>query len=128
VTVTPNITKTPTPTVTPGVPDLVISNIAGAGAVSLAGGALQQYTVTITNTGNGATGTFRCSYTGQDGVETELGIVSGLNAGESIALVANVTFTTTGSTFILAKADVDNQISEISEVNNSAALPVNVGA
>jgi uncharacterized protein YraI len=126
---TPQPTFTPRPptvTVTPGRPDLVITTIAGVTSVALPGDANQTYAITITNTGSGPSGSFVNTFTGPDGVEVDLGAVSNLNAGESIVLTRAVTFTAAGGFTLRARADTGNQVTEVSEVNNSADLQVSV--
>ncbi|MEO8606404.1 MAG: CARDB domain-containing protein [Chloroflexota bacterium] len=125
---TPQPTFTPRPqaTNTPGTPDLVITSIAGATDVVLADAPTQTYSITVTNTGSGPSGTFVNVFTGADGVEVDLGTVSNLNAGESIVLTKSVTFTATGSFTLKARADSGNQVTEVSEVNNNASLVVSV--
>lgn len=119
-------TLTPRPTNTPGTPDLVISSISGEEQISLATEATQTYAVAITNTGSGPAGQFRVRYTGPDGTENDLGVVASLNAGETIVLNVEVTFTATGSIPISARADTDSQVTEVSEVNNNGTLFIRV--
>lgn len=121
---TPQPTFTPRPpqaTNTPGTPDLVITSIAGATNVTLTD---ETYSVTVTNTGSGPSGSFVNTFTGADGVEDDLGTVSNLNAGESIVLTVTVSYTAAGSFTLRARADTGNQVTEVSEVNNSATLQV----
>lgn len=122
----PTFTPRPQPTNTPGRADLVITSIAGATSLVLADSPDQTYSITITNTGSGPSGSFVNSFTGPDGVEGDLGAVSNLNAGESIVLTVNVTFTATGNITLRAVADSGTQVAEVSEVNNSATLTVTV--
>ena len=121
---TPQATFTPKPTNTPGVPDLVITSIAGNTSITLPDDANQTYSVTITNTGSGPSGSFENTFTGPDGATVDLGAVSGLDAGQSIVLTVTVAYTTTGNFTLSAKADSANQVTEVSEVNNSASLSV----
>lgn len=124
-TAIPTSTTVP-PTNTPGRPDLVITSITGPTSVDIAtNGATQRYNVTITNTGSGPSGSFVNDFSGPSGT-TDLGTVSGLNAGESISLTIDVTFTGAGSINLGAVADSGGQVSEISEVNNNASLTVTV--
>jgi len=53
-------------------------------------------------------------------------VVAGLNAGETIVLNVEVTFTATGSIPISARADTDSQVTEVSEVNNNGTLFIRV--
>ncbi len=123
------ITKTPTPTptitVTPGKADLVISSIAGPTSTTVADSPVT-YSVTITNTGSGPTGSFANKVTLPNGSDADLGVVSNLNAGESISLNIEISFTAAVSYTLIAKVDTNSQVNEISEVNNTATLLVTV--
>jgi hypothetical protein len=124
---TPTPTNTPVATNTPGRPDLVITNISGPTNVNAADG-VQTYSVTITNTGSGASGAFANRVSLPDGSLSDLGVVANLAAGESISLNFTVDFSVVGAgTFGLeAQTDSEGQVAEISEVNNNAALRVTV--
>ncbi len=124
---TPTPTNTPAATNTPGRPDLVITNISGPSTVNAADG-LQTYSVTISNTGSGASGAFANRVSLPDGSLSDLGVVANLAAGESISLNFTVDFSVVGpGTYGLeAQTDSEGQVAEISEVNNSAALRVTV--
>ncbi len=124
-TFTSQPSKTPAPTSTPGKPDLVITSIGGPTDVALPSSAVT-YAVTITNTGAGPSGSFANQVTLPDGTTADLGVVSNLNAGESISLNVNYTFTTAGTYQIQAKADSGDQVTEISEVNNTGSLIIKV--
>jgi uncharacterized protein YraI len=124
----PTFTPRPQPTNTPGRADLVVTTIAGATSVTLSSGADQTYSVTITNTGSGPSGSFVNTFTVPDGTTTDLGTVSNLNAGESITLTITVHFPAAGSYTLVARADTGNQVGEISEVNNSGTLQVTAAA
>jgi len=118
---------TPTITLTPGVPDLVVASIVGEQEVVLSGETIRQYSVTITNTGAGATGQFSNTLTVQPGnIQIDLGNVGGLNPSQSILLQVNVTFNASGNYSLAVQADSGAQISEFSEVNNSAIYSVTV--
>ena len=84
------------------------------------------YSVTVTNTGSGPSGTFVNKVTLPDGTDGDLGAVSNLNAGESIILNIAITFTAAGPYTLQARVDTANQVIEVSEVNNSGSLPVSV--
>lgn len=125
----PTITRTPTPTptitVTPGKADLVISSVAGPTSTTVAASPVI-YSVTITNTGSGASGSFTNKVKLPSGVDADLGVVANLNAGESISLNIEITFTTATSYTLIATVDSNSQVNEISEVNNTATLLVSV--
>lgn len=121
-------TRTPTITATPGRPDLVVQNIVGPTAIVIPSGhtqVKQTYAITITNAGLGPSGQFTPVLTFED-VEFELAVVSNLNAGESIVLNYEITFTSAGNFDIRVNPDPDNDIEEISEANNLGILPVAV--
>lgn len=128
-TAIPTITKTPTPTptitVTPGKADLVISSIAGPTSTTVAASPVT-YSVTITNTGSGPSGSFANKVKLPNGTDADLGVVSNLNAGESISLNIEITFTAATSYTLIATVDTSGQVNEISEVNNTATLLVTV--
>ncbi len=128
--------QVPTNTPTPGLPDLVVTNLSlvgsslqlGAGNTPVSG----TFSVTITNTGASATGQFNNTITVTDpsstSTESPLGVVSSLNPGESIVLNISLTFSLSGTHTIQVKADSDSQITETSEVNNTAITTVDVAA
>jgi hypothetical protein len=124
-TATPTPTPTPTISPTPGKADLVISSIAGPTEVTLPSDAVT-YAVTITNTGSGPSGQFANKFTLPGGTETDLGVVANLSPNESISLTILVSFSSSGTFSLTARADSSNQISEVSEVNNVGILSVTV--
>lgn len=123
------ITRTPTPvptiTVTPGKADLVISSIAGPTNTTVAASPVT-YSVTITNTGSGPSGSFANKVRLPTGMDGDLGVVSNLNAGESISLTIEITYTTPTSYTLIAMVDTGAQVNEVSEVNNTATLLITV--
>ncbi len=125
----PTITKTPTPTptitVTPGKADLVISSIAGPTSTTVAASPVT-YSITITNTGSGPSGSFSNKIKLPSGTDADLGVVSNLNAGESISLNIDITYTAATSYTLIATVDSNSQVNEISEVNNTATLLITV--
>lgn len=128
-TAVPTITRTPTPvptiTVTPGRADLVISSIAGPTNTTVAASPVT-YSVTITNTGSGPSGSFSNKVRLPSGMDGDLGVVSNLNAGESISLTIELTYTAATSYTLIAMVDTGSQVNEVSEVNNTATLLINV--
>ncbi len=123
---------TPTSTRTPGPADLVISSINGPATVTLGAGnapVTENYAVTITNTGQSGTGQFSNIINLQPGgSDTPLGVVAGLNPGESILLTISLTFTAAGNYTLQARADSDAVVVEQSEVNNVGILSITVNA
>lgn len=122
---TPTPTPTPTISPTPGKADLVISSVAGPTSVTLPSDSVT-YAVTITNTGSGPSGQFANKFTLPNGTETDLGVVANLNPGESISLSILVSFSGAGTVNLTARADSNNQVAEVSEVNNVGILSVTV--
>lgn len=130
-TFTPTFTRTPVPP-TPGTSDLVVASITGPTLVTIPAGESSvsvTYSVTIANTGSAGTGQFSNTITIlPGGTAQDLGVVSNLSAGESIALSAALEFTTPGSFTVRVLADSDSQVNELSEVNNIGTLDVVVQA
>jgi hypothetical protein len=130
-TPTPNVTNTPSPptnTPTPQRPDLVVTGIFGETTVTLGGNAsvARTYSVTITNVGLGSSGQFSATLTVNNGTPLELGVVGGLESGQSVTLTREVTFTSAGTYNLRVDADPANQVLEVSEVNNRGDLTVTV--
>jgi hypothetical protein len=126
-TIPPTFTRTPVPP-TPGLPDLVVASIVGPTTLTIPAGETTvsgNYSVTIANTGSGGTGQFANSITVlPGGTAQDLGVVSSLGAGESIALTQAMLFDAPGNYTLRVLADSDSQVNEISEVNNIGTLDV----
>lgn len=129
-TFTPIPTNTPVPslTPTPGRPDLIVTRIGGETALTIPQGlteVTQQYAVTVTNFGIGATGQFdvRMTFNGQ---QIDLGVVANLNPGESIILTRDLTFTAAGNYDIRVDVDPNNVVQEVSDINNRGDISVTV--
>ncbi|CAG1770216.1 hypothetical protein BAC2_00894 [uncultured bacterium] len=134
-TVVPTSTLTltaPPPTVTPGPADLLVTNIVGSNVLTLGAGdapVTSSYSVTITNAGSSPTGQFNNTIAvNPGGAATPLGVVASLAPGESILLNVSLTFSSAGNYTIQAQADSDNQVTELSEVNNAGVFNVTVSA
>jgi len=129
-TLTPSVT--PSITVTPGLPDLVITSVTGAQVLTLNAGntpVTSSYTVQITNTGSGTSGQFANTIQVlPGGTELSLGVVGGLESGQSIVLQIDLTFTAAGVFSVTGRADNSSQITEVSEVNNTGILSVTVNS
>lgn len=128
VTNTPTRTPTPTNTSIPQRPDLIVTNITGDTTIALAGGAsiTRSYSVTITNVGLGASGQFSATISVNNGTPLDLGAVGGLEAGQSVVLMRDLTFTSAGTYALRVDADPANQVLEVSEVNNRGDISVTV--
>ncbi len=132
LTLTP---QPPTNTPTPGLPDLVVTNLSlvgGGSTIQLGAGntpVTATFSATITNTGLGPTTQFNnVINVNPPGTDTPLGVVSNLDPGESIVLNVDVTFNVTGTYTVQVRADSDSQITEVSEVNDSALTTITVTA
>ncbi|MCU0497621.1 MAG: Ig-like domain-containing protein [Anaerolineae bacterium] len=126
ITPIPSATMTNAPTPTPS--DLVITSIVGETDVLIMSGqtsVTEQYTFIVTNTGARRTPSFtmRVQITGQNPIDIQ---ISGLRQNESITIPLDLTFNAAGSYTIQARADINNQVEEVSEVNNSALYEVTV--
>ena len=129
-TVAPANTATFTPTATPGQPDLVIANITGDTSVIIPSGSSDvttSYSIVVTNTGSGASGAFVVVHE-LNNVEIDSPAVSNLSPGESITLTVDITFDAAGTYTLVSRADPDNTVSEVSEVNNTGTINVSVTA
>lgn len=128
VTATPTATATRTNTPIPGRPDLIVSSISGEQNVRIPSGAVsvtQRYSIVVTNAGLGPSGQF--SVTLRIGSEVmDLGAVSDLANGESFVLEKDVTFSAPGTYELRVDVDPENEVPELSEVNNRGDLTVTV--
>lgn len=135
---TPTVTPTPTATQTQqsdpptaaGKPDLIVTNISLVEdePVVIPGdedSTTATVSVTVSNLGFGPAGNFE-SVVIIDETEYDLGIVSGLERGQSIALQVEVTFEDTGDIPIRVVVDTTDNVDELSEVNNQAQITVEV--
>ncbi|GAB1420756.1 hypothetical protein MASR2M15_08740 [Anaerolineales bacterium] len=120
-TTAPTLTQQVINTPIPGKPDMVVTSISGAQAVTV--GQTYTYTITITNTGFGPTGQFENSVE-FDGSTLDLGVVSNLNPGQSVALQISLPYPSAGNYTIKVIVEPLNKIVEISEVNNTGLLSV----
>lgn len=126
VTATPTATATRTNTPIPGRPDLIVSSISGEQNVRIPSGAVsvtQRYSIVVTNAGLGPSGQFNVTL--RIGSEVmDLGAVSDLANGESFVLEKDVTFSAPGTYELRVDVDPENQVPELSEVNNRGDLTV----
>src|SRR5579859_6438961 len=123
---TATITSTPAPTVlqatpTTGLPDLAVVSLQGPISIILAqnGTKTTSYLVTVQNIGNATTGAFDVGLVFPDGSLHDLGTVSAVLPGQQAIFQGDVTFTAPGSARLTAIADMNNQIVESDEANNS---------
>ena len=126
----PTATNVPPATSTPGTPDLVASQFNGEQNVVIPSGqssVTSPYAVIITNTGSGPTGQFSTEIN-FNGDTIDLGVISNLNANESIVLNTAITFDAVGSFTLRVLPDADNEVQEQSEINNQGTLQVTVTA
>jgi hypothetical protein len=142
-TATPTATSTtpPPPTATPGLPDLVIPSIEWEGEedepIILPTGedeVIVQFTVQVSNLGRGPSGQFtvivevELDGSDEDPVEYDLGVVGSLNANQSIVLEQEIVFEEIGEYEIRVEVDPEDEVDEISEVNNRGDLTIEVVA
>ncbi len=126
---TATMTHTPAPTVfqatpTTGLPDLTVVSIQGPLSVILdqTGTKTVSYIVTVQNIGAGTTGAFDVGLVLPDGTLHDMGTVSQVVPNQEAIFQTNVTFTAPGSARLTAIADMNNQIVESDESNNSNNL------
>lgn len=119
--------QVPTPTALPA--NLLVTNISGPTTLSLGGNptVAANYSVTITNLGGSAAGAFNNTIAvNPGGSPIQLAVVGNLLPGESIILNSTVSFNSAQMFTIIVVADSDNQVPEISEVDNTGTLVVTV--
>lgn len=122
-------TQIPPPTHTPQPADLIVLDIDGPTAPQLpdGGSVSATYFVTITNNGQANTGSFTNTIQVLPGGPVEeLGVVGNLEGGQSIVLTYELTFDAVGAYTIRVVADSENDVPEISEVNNIGTQDVGV--
>lgn len=128
-TITPFIPPPP-PTATPSPADLVITSIIGSTSLTIPAGegsVSANYSVTVTNTGGRATGSFVVAISVTPGGPlVEPSSVADLRDGQSISLDFPLVFDSAGLFTIRATADNQNVVPELSEVNNTGAMDVEV--
>lgn len=127
-TATPSVSPTPTNTPDPGKPDLVIPNISGSRSLTIPAdetSVSETYGVSVTNLGPGPAGTFAVTLR-RDGTIVQDWIVSDLSAGQSISLSVSLVFDAAGSYDLRVEADPDDEIDEVSNVNNRGDITVDV--
>lgn len=128
-TTTPTHTPEPTATATgvPLPPDLIVTTIEGPKTLTLSGDSVQaEYSVVITNAGGSSAGQFSNEIRYLPGGEViDLGVVSGLDSGESVVLSATVTFTNVGEFSLQVTVDNEDTVEEINDLNTTA-LVINV--
>jgi len=125
--ITPTATVTPSPTSTPGTPDLVITRFDGPDSIAIPMGESSvdvEYSITVTNTGSAPARNFDVSLRAVGADDSRLSAVQVLRRGESILLTFTLTFSAAGSYTVIAEADPNGVVPEISEANNLASRPL----
>jgi len=127
---TPTVTLTPTASHTPvpGVPDLIVTSISGEEMVVIpadSASVMETYNVIITNLGAGPSGQFSAVLR-FDETEFDLGVVSNLNRNESIVLTQELTLDAAGEFDIRVDVDPEDEVDEISEINNRGDITIEV--
>lgn len=131
-------TNTSAPTLTPnsgnnnggntGTPDLVVVQIAGDRSIIVPSGVsstTETYTITIRNTGNGDSSQFATTLKVNNNVQ-DLGVLAGLAPNSSRDFNVQVEFDQSGTFNFDVTVDSDNQVTELSEVNNNGKITVTV--
>jgi len=109
-------------------PDLIVASITGDRSVvipSNVSSTTETYTVRIQNTGTGRAGQFSSSVF-VNGTERDLGVVAELAANTSRDFNIQLEFTENGTVNLEVVTDTDDQVDEISEVNNRGQISVTV--
>ena len=137
VTTAPTVTPRPTATDDPdngnggnnsGQPDLIVASISGDRSVvipSSVSSTTETYTVRIQNTGTGRAGQFASSVF-VNSIERDLGVVAELGASATRDFTIQLEFTENTTVNFEVVVDVDNQVDEISEVNNRGQISITV--
>ncbi|XWX02560.1 CARDB domain-containing protein [Aggregatilineales bacterium SYSU G02658] len=120
-----NTPAIPAATVPPPLPDLVVTSIFARTPLTLSGGSVTEtFSVTVTNAGLGPAGAFNATIRIDNGAPLDLGAVSGLQQGQSVVLQRQLTFSGPGTYNIRVDVDPNNQVPEISEVNNRGDITI----
>jgi uncharacterized protein YraI len=136
VTVAPTVTTAPTSTSQPtattasntGKPDLIVSGINGDNSIIVPSGVsstTESYKITIQNTGTGGASQFATTLL-VNGTEQDLGVIAGLAANATRDFNVQIEFNQSGTFKLEVVTDSDNQVSELSEINNSGDVAVTV--
>lgn len=129
-TLTPSLTPTASVTPVPPKPDLLVASIAVDDPITIPAGdpdVTVEVAIVVTNNSLGSSGPFRVEME-IDGVNTDLGVFSGLGRGESIFIDAEAVFDTPGTYDIRVFVDTDDEVDEVSEANNTGIVTVTVVA
>lgn len=129
-TLTPSFTPTHTATTPPntGEPDLIVVNIQGDTSIIVPSGissTTETYKVTIRNTGGASAGQFVTTLN-VGSKEIDLGVVSGLAASASREFNVDVVFESGGTFDLEVFVDAEDNVDEVSEVNNKGKISVTV--
>ncbi len=126
---TATLTLTPAPTVlqatpTTGLPDLAVVNMQVPVSVILDqnGTKTVSYLITVQNIGAAKTGAFEVGLVFPDGSLHDLGTVTAVLPGQQAIFQGDVTFAAPGSARLTAIADMNSQVTESDEANNSNNL------
>lgn len=111
-----------------GDPDLVVVSISGDRSIIVPSGVsstTESYIVAIRNTGTGDASQFLTTMT-INGNERDLGVLAGLSRNTSREFTVDVEFEQSGTFQFDVTVDSDNQVNELSEVNNQGTISVTV--
>ena len=112
-----------------GQPDLLVADVMGDRSVVIPPNATsitETYTIRIQNMGTAPTGQFVTSLY-VNGVARDLGVIAELDANTGYTFDVPIEFTQSGIYDLVVAVDTDDQVDEISEVNNRGQLSVTVG-
>ncbi|MGB1286641.1 MAG: CARDB domain-containing protein [Aggregatilineales bacterium] len=131
-TFTPNVVATFTPTVThtaiPQLPDLLVTRISGEVSLTIPAdedNITEMYGISVTNLGAGAATAFDVIVT-LNGDDIQSFGVSSLSATQTIALSVEIPFTEAGEYDLRVSVDPDDNVEEVSDVNNRGDLTITV--
>ncbi|MCA9064391.1 MAG: hypothetical protein KDA96_15075, partial [Planctomycetaceae bacterium] len=105
-------------------PDLVSSPVSLSNATPLAGETVT-ISMPVSNSGEAAAASFVVEFR-KDGVLFDTVTVATLAAGESTIIAASTTFSVVGPHVVTVTIDPDQQVTELSELNNSASRTLQV--
>lgn len=129
-TLIPTNTPLPTNTPVPALPNLTVSNVSGDEVVVIPVGETSvtiSYGMNVTNNGASVDAQFTSGVRIlPGGDEFESGVAGNLGAGQTIALSVDVTFDMPGAYLLQFTADVNDEIEESNEGDNSYTYDVTV--
>lgn len=130
ITLPPTVTSTQPvpPSFTPGLPDLVVTQINVPSGLTLGGDGTVTTSISavISNLGSGGTGQFSNALTVTPGSGIQSAVIGSLGSGQSAVVEFSYTFTSAGTYTVQVQADSGLQVTEISDVNNTGTVSITV--